>query len=1316
MTHISTNSFRAGKNTDVDQQQIEPIYATDIQNLSLVEDGAFLALKNIRGTINVQDIIGLSGTEVLGAFETKYKIGDVTDIKCLTIIVATAGLALNIFCYNTEGDVLYQLYNESIESDYLTDDRVVDAVRYAEGGVDILYLSDFYNEIRQLRCEIPLPYTSNFLNDSDLSLQRRGANGTVDLDSTPTGGSLLSGTYQFAYRMVDPEKKKFTKWSSLTNPIHVYIEDDTNNISYSGIGLPTDRKIIVDVNPTAEELANFPNFQLAVVENLFPYGPTRSGNDSIGYTYQASLLEVKLIAEIAGVEYASNNKVGIIPIEDITVDLAPIETVKTLNVQLNKLFAGNVKYRPLELDNGVPTVTSGYVESAASNRTYYYEQINSSRTVGYFRDEVYRFGIVYIDKYGNKSAPVTLDLSNITDNQITVGLKDIKFPSRSTSNSYSIVDTNDGVRVLGLQLNGIVNHPTWAEAFEIVRVKRIKRIQFQTPIIPGANIEGIGAFERYPSIVNTSNDDGDRKEYPDAQPMTSSKVVVPKNLFWPELRNIRRRTTSLGGDGIFGTNGFNQANKGESEIIPTEALPSDERGYAHAFLFPQPDMYGDTPYSFVGNEAIETIDFCICRLNAVEYNTTEVGALTGNHINTKIAGNFYALRNGDYYYDGAWVGKPSVSSTRQITEYDVVQNLGEGITLGGKKVLQYSELSTKGIPFGYEPTNQKMGVVKLKDSLNDDNFSMTFANGVKNAYVGGGQLFTGVFQPEYETYSSSGSGDVSNKFINRYTYYSSTDYVQLLRITNVVRGEVGDSRYGDIDDAHEFISTGAKYSFTPSELIDVQAATPVPVDIAVWGGDCFIGYHIFKISDSTYSVVNQLKNNGNAGSGSSSNNLLRQRWDNILYSLPNSAINPNAKIMMPVALEGVAQYVQLYLESEYNGEVRGYDVLSKVSAVGNKPIFNVTSEDSIRTPLTYNYNINLSKQNDEKVYFSIPPNFIQQNEFEGRIAISDPKVYNSDTQGFDIFRVLNFFDLDESGGHLTKLGLAGDNLYGIQEKSISYLPVGSAQIEQTDAGILSVGTGGDIGRPIVIDTNKGSQHLRGIIETGSQLYIPDNRNKAVYSLAGTELKPISDLFNATLWRDKFSTVIPEKDLIAVYDPFRHEYWLSGEDFCERFNETLNAWHGGYEFRDELKGGVATNQKLFLIGLVGSQVSVYTAYTGDYGQLFGTTVVPRVSFVVNPDSWSEKTYDCVMLEATDRLDSIDFEVERESALGSQVGTIFVGTYPQQGGNYRITVMRDASDARLRGLRMLTTVKWPTDNKTSTLSSVSNKYRCASRKPW
>lgn len=1292
MQGISRNVFR-GQNTDVAPHMIDPIYATDIQNLSLVSNGNFMALQNVMGTTKVVDIINVANTEVIGVFESKYKIGDEFGIPCLTIFTYTVGGNFKIWVYDTSGDSLYEVYEEPTPVGYAAEDRIVDCTRFAESGLDILLFTDFYNEIRQIRCEIPLPYSPNFLSEYDLSLQRRGANGTFLSISVTGGGSLLSGTYQFAYRMVDPETKKFTKWSSLTNPIHVYVRDLANYISYAGIGLPTNQEISFFVDPTQEERNNFNYFQLAVVENIYPL--TESATT-------ASLLEVRPVSDLSGViEYSSNTKVGTIPIEDIVVDLAPIQTAKTLNTKLNKLFLGNIKYRPLDLDNGTPAVTSGSIATQTSTpATLYYQPDMATNKKGYFRDEVYRFGIVYSDKYGNRSAPVALDLSGVTGNQISMGLKDIKFPSRSTSNTYSLLDSSDCPRALGLQLNGIVNHPTWAVGFEIVRVKRIKRISFQSPVIPSMSVEGIGAFLRYPSLINTTNDDADTKEYADAQPMTSSQVIVPKNLFWPERRDIVRRTTSVDGDGIFGSSTFNRRAKGEAQITNTT------QGYDLSFIFPQPDIYGDKPYTYIGNESLDTIDFCICKLDVEEFNTSEVGTLTGNHINTRIGGNFYALRNGDYYFDSAWVGKSISDSDNQVTEYKFIDNLGSGITLAGYKVLQYDELQTSGVPLGYVPTNQKIAAVKTKSQFND-NVSKTFANGVKNAYASNGYL-VGSSGPRYETMDTT----ISNKYINRYSNFSeNSSYVQMLRIVNVVRGEVGDKRYGDMEAQHEYISTGAKYYFSPSELSNVAVGNSVPVNIQVWGGDCFIGYHLFKVSDSTYSVVNQTKNNGSADSNSN----LRKQWDNILYSIPTSGVNPNPKICIPVALEKVSQYVQIFLESEYNGEVRDYDVMIKKTSTSSTPIFNVSSENGLRTPLTYNYNINLSKENDQKVYLSIPENFVIQNDFKSRIAISDQKVYNSDVQGFDIFRVNNFYDLEESGGHLTKIGLGGDNMYSVQERRISYLPVGANQIEQTDAGTLSVGVGSDIGRPIVIDTNKGGQHLRGIVETGNLLYIPDNRNKAVYALAEQNLAVISDKFNATLWRNKFDTVLPENEVLGIYDSVRKEYWVAGTDFCQRFNETLDAWVGNFQFSG-LKGGVATNQNLYLIGKVGNQVSAYSMYTGNYNDFFGTQVTPRVTFISNYEPAYSKTFDNLMFVASDRLDTVDLVVKRESSLGDQTVSGMIIDQVSQEGNYRVKIMRDADNARLRGLWLVVSINWKTANVPVSLSEVQTKIRLSARTPW
>src|SRR3546814_14355761 len=105
--------------------------------------------------------------------------------------------------------------------------------------------------MRYLKCEIPDPYSPNFLTAYDLSLLRKGTNGTIT-SSVGTGGTLLSGTYQFSYRMADPTNKRFTKWSSPTNPIHVYSGANGLTPVYSGIGLITNRKITLTITPSTD--------------------------------------------------------------------------------------------------------------------------------------------------------------------------------------------------------------------------------------------------------------------------------------------------------------------------------------------------------------------------------------------------------------------------------------------------------------------------------------------------------------------------------------------------------------------------------------------------------------------------------------------------------------------------------------------------------------------------------------------------------------------------------------------------------------------------------------------------------------------------------------------------------------------------------------------------------------------------------------------------------------------------------------------------------------------------------------------------------
>lgn len=1265
------NEFFGGRNSDLDPSKLPPNQYISATNVELTGNGAFASLRNINGTDLVQQLSTSATFRILNAIPNKYLISDEL-VDCITVF-SIDGTTFKIQSYDTVNATLYSLFSETVPGDYASTVKDVDAATYPENGTDIVYFTDNYNELRYLKCEIPDSYSANFLTAYDLSLLRKGANGVIT-STVDAGGTLLSGTYQFSYRMADPTNKRFTKWSTLTNPIHVYDKANSTTPVYSGIGLITNRKITLTITPSDEELDNFGHLQVAVVENIGPTDPI-----------SASLLEVE---EISGsslsYDYKSNSRIGTIPLEDIVVDLAQISTVKTLNVKDNRLFAGNVTYTSLEMDNGTPAITSGTVITEASSGVDSFSSDDfASNYKGYWRGEVYRYGVVYEDEHGNKSPVQPLDLSTVTGNAITPGLTDLKFPDR-TNASYTLFNASGYLQSLGLRLTGLNNHPSWARKLEIVRVDRrgrFKNILFQTPIIPMSKVHGIGALDSYPTIISY-NTSGGEKTVDNATPMTAGHTLVPKNLFFPEYREIIKVTSATLTGEIVGEVEYNFGGG--------VALNACE----YSMIFPSDSMYnGNIPFVYSGAEKIDFVDIALVKLSFNENNPTKsVAVISGDDVNTNISGTFYATADNQYYFNYGHAKSALSTSNRPLTDYEFFDNFGTTDSLGGKSVMDYNALQTGGVDLGYKPTIQRSAVVRIGGGAVADPVATTtvFSAATWNTRSSGGAITSASGTLVYET-------SMTNTYINEYSAFSEdSSYINLIAIANVKLG-LGDDRYGEATDLQEYVSTGCVYTFSDAEVATLEGGGDVVLgDLDVWGGDCFVSAHTFKVTDSSYSIVNQPKHNGAAQTGTD----LLSKWNNTLFE----DLSDTTTLSMPVAVENAAQYVQVILESEYNGGVREVDILEGSSAA--IPVMT-GSVDTARTPLTYRYNLNLNKNNSQKIYVTKPQFSFEQNEFGARVIYSDLKIYNSDQAGFDIFRVGNIHDLEEKYRPITKLALAGNQLYSIHEQGVIYLPTGEGQIEQADGGVLAVRSGEVIGKPIIIDSERGGQHLRGIVETGNVIYIPDNRNKSVYLLAGQQLQAITK-DNETIFRSFFSTM--KDSLVGVYDPVRKEFWIADGTDCHVFNEG-GFWVSNYTLN--LKGSASTNQKLYVIGLNGTDTSVYSYYTGAVGQLCGASVESDVTFAVNPAPDFSKTFDNLMVNASERLSGAEFAVLRESSLGNQTGTSSLDATSIE-GNWRIKDPRDASGARLRGMFLQVTLTWKATQ--SALRTAWTKYRLSSRTPW
>jgi hypothetical protein len=274
-----------------------------------------------------------------------------------------------------------------------------------------VYFTDFSNTLRKIQMDDTIwpTYTSadqlNVISDASSAM-------AMTITGLGNDGSLLAGTYQLAYRLkqTSTSPDTYTKWSTFTNPVPIiplsYSSGTTVNYYGGAVGQQTSRSINYSIAlSSGETISNYDKIEIAVVKN----------NDG---TYVQQL--VAYVSEITNTNtgtttltgtYTGNEPEFELDIDEITAPDAPVETVKTIVEKDNRLLAGNIKYFDRRIaDNEVSIIDAKTIR----RRVDYEDPLNTTRYRGYFRDEVYRFGVTYHDDYGNWSPVKPLNFSSFS--------------------------------------------------------------------------------------------------------------------------------------------------------------------------------------------------------------------------------------------------------------------------------------------------------------------------------------------------------------------------------------------------------------------------------------------------------------------------------------------------------------------------------------------------------------------------------------------------------------------------------------------------------------------------------------------------------------------------------------------------------------------------------------------------------------------------------------------------------------------------------------------------------------------------------------
>lgn len=1189
------------------------------------------------------------------------------------------------------------------------------------------------------------------INKRNLELFRLFPSGRVSFHSIVTGsGSLRCGSYQFAFRLSNTQTGESTKFSLFTTPVAI-ADVSSSGISSGLIGGSTNKSIILSISTTSDEILQYDKYQVAVIENTV-------GDLSIPTNISLSQF-FPLEAQDFLFEYNANDKFDSVGIEEVAIDDAAIETFKTLESKNNRLIGGNTTYR--YLNPGNPVVSYGSIIEVDVPVRQGFDKA-SSEVRGYFSGEVYRFAVTYWDEYGNFSTPVALDMANVAGNAATnSGFKDMKFPSRSSTGGR-IVKTVDGITSVvhrGLRL-AITNHPSWAKGIAIVRADRKKDILFQSPLVPTTVVQSPNAGNNYPGDGNTL-------------PSTSG-TIVPKNMFKAANSGIVRTSDRLAVEYKNNYDGYLYCKK-VHVAFPPEALYTN----------------GELPYATnipSGNVKIEAIDYVSLRpIHFANLNTEVLDANVGNTIQSAVHCTYAAYDENDYASTSktdAQIKAELVQSRPVVDEALSIDLIAEGqdkivvTSIGTASPTSYFgdyeglKITPDGDYNGFAPSNQKAAIVVTKSDRPDPSHSAS-------------SLALGAGWPSSTLETLSGKIDSANfavdgtkdrNLLNLNNANNGSDPLHYLEIVNFKKG-LKDDRYGNPNTVQEFISTGSSYSFEAS----FSSATPVEID--VFGGDCFISPFTFKVQDSVYGVSNTV---------GSPNSFTVADWGGVDYENPAST-----NISRAIPYKAASSCIGVYLESEVNGyiddkilykstnnnnslekivvnwnnaaisageivyfqdryyysitPIEGTDFpgkglgLSKlnVNNIGFKYLDLGKSYDGYAFPplsdvdaflatksyreakvgFQYLYNHSYSAINRSKYFISSGTSGdVFRTKYSSRLFFSDVKILQTNIEGFSRFRVLNFYDLEESKGSITKIVNHKGNLVGVQESAFCYIPFDTNQIEAQDGISLSIRSGSVVGLPQYVD-DYGSRYIRSVLANPYGLYFADIDNSSVI-VVNEGVSRVNDAGIDKLIREYCSPLInkdiDDRDVMFYSDPKTSEIVLKFQskgiliDQSDSVVDSVIRMHTNTEWNY----GYYINGIHYVFGYQLDDITrekigwgYYRIGEGD-NLLFGTGLSSYIKSIVNEDYITPKVIDIIKVNSLYSQQSKISSYSRgiQTGLYGEIG--FALSEPDREAWFLINKIRDdETKQRLRGDHFVVELFLSDAEK---LISFATKYRISDRR--
>lgn len=930
----------------------------------------------------------------------------------------------------------------------------------------------------------------------------------VNFQGVYYGGNLQVGNYTFYFKLADGDD----------NETDIVAESGLVTIHMGSLNDPQ----AIRGGQFNEDSGKSVQFILTNLDSGYDYVKVyysrTLGADNVQRSVQAVKIynKYRIRQNVCTIHITGNEKSELIPVEALSQDFFMASSAKTQATCQNMLFLGNVKkYTPdyetlSKLSLGfIPYYDVESEEAALGSvldETYssggYYDVKNIYNKVGYWNEEIYRFGIVYILSNGSLS-PV-YNIRGINDVPYILHEGDLR--PRHSNDNYS--NFNKITIDYDTQL---INNTTLENSAGVCRINETAT-------------DGSSYFEVRRFVFKAQRDN----EHEENDVITQLKKLNIKGYFFVRQKRIPTilcQAFMIGRETYSGIPAWYLKNSLDDKgIWVTETFLNSQGYVTHDYDERLLNLKNDNVKTSIG----------ICpefELNQAYFNNL----FTGNYLKLKqvtddkdsLGGepNHVFIRN-----KGIYASKNSSFIKAKVTSVP-----DSGLIRDGNDIFRNIAGSPNENTFQYLVNKTKK---PKKGNFEHIKYTWNFVNDL--AYFPETQLVEsqvkivrGLYGPYLGIYKTNSltPNSLVNIYIPGYDVNQMPEYYKI-RINN--------------EDAY----------FAVSERKSINEFSNDGENI--YRGDCFISQFTHRINRNFQdpdapcndTIVDE--------------DTWREKYDDDTDATDEINRGDLNAVRLGTYITVKCYTSTNIAMRDWDGSFPGEEALTG-NKRSFYPLSGLRVDGHSKIPQSFAYNQGFSSTTGEKLNFLQPPVPYIKNVFQTRVIYSDIAQTDAFKNGYRVFKGISYVDYSNQYGGITKILEWKGNLIIVFEHAVALAAVNEKALIPTDDGTqIAVGAVKPLATtPIMISSDFGSQWSESVIKTDLYIYGVDTVGKKIWRTNGQTLECISDFKvqkflndNITLSEKELTPIIGVRNVKTHYNAFKHDVMFTYYDNTYGFEEKV----------------------------------------------------------------------------------------------------------------------------------------------------------------